>query len=48
LVHVYKEIAEKDYLSVPLKIAKPKSIIYQKPFFISSFDSEFETGFTNN
>jgi len=45
--HVYKEMTEKDYLSVPLKSAKSKSIIYQKPFFNAEFDTEFKNGFTD-
>lgn len=43
--HIYKLITEKEFDAVPMKKAERKSILFQKPYFTSTFDAEFDKGF---
>ncbi len=43
--HIYKKMTDNEFDAVPNKKAEPKSIIFQKSFYSTTFDSEFENGF---
>lgn len=45
ITHIYKNMTEREFEAVPMKKAERKSILFQKPYFTSTFDAEFDKGF---